>query len=332
MKRYIFYSILFLSGLFGLQSCFDDDSSEATIHIPEIEIDTTGIPVAHYAVSGRPLVIRPNVTQEGSDGSNLSYEWKISMKALSYSSETVEYFTVGTQMHIDTVLPMPSATNAYNLWYQVTDNNTGIRKDIVWQIYVNPAYPEGLLVASTYDGSTSDLSYIKDKDFYYGWVDTSDVKEVDHKLYSAANGAGYPGLIKDMQCYYNSATGIAGRRFNVITDKDYFVLDKEYKLVGVNHQVVFDQEMEIKPQQLYHCYSSSIGLVNNGAIYRINIDKNAKPGISMSGKVVITSESGAAIEKWVQIDNCIATSMNSGGAFGMWYLWRHRKCLVAYAR
>ena len=73
MKRNLLYLVLCVSLLTSLTGCYEDKSTEATIEIPEIEIDTTGIKPELVVTRYQRLQVNPSVSKEGTDPSEFSY-------------------------------------------------------------------------------------------------------------------------------------------------------------------------------------------------------------------------------------------------------------------
>ena len=71
MKRYLLYMLLILWNVSFFTACFDDKSTNADHPIPDIVIDTTGIPETFKVVQNGRLSIQPKVMRDNGDNSDL---------------------------------------------------------------------------------------------------------------------------------------------------------------------------------------------------------------------------------------------------------------------
>lgn len=276
MKRILLYSFIVLFSLPFLVACFDDKSTEADHIIPEIVIDTVGLNLgeAIYVKQYETLELAPKIFQEGLDGTNLSYKWVVSMQQYSVGAELI-WITLGTESALNAEIINDSSPNAYRLWLQVTDENTGIRKDMVWQLYVQNAYTEGLVVASTNDGRTTDISLVQGEDFTVNWKE-GETPTIQHELYSYSNdGEKIDGLVTGIVANETQKTGLGTfKHFCLIGDDFFMEMDKGYKFLGKNLDVSYDKASIFSPTQIALCNGTYV-LVNNGGIGTVEFTENS---------------------------------------------------------
>ena len=78
-----------MAGMFFLQSCLDDSGNYSYSDLIPIEVDSTNIASSYRVTQWDYLVIDPAVKQ-GTDDSNLSYEWRIFQTSGMPNTETGE--------------------------------------------------------------------------------------------------------------------------------------------------------------------------------------------------------------------------------------------------
>ncbi|MBV4358914.1 PKD-like family lipoprotein [Pinibacter aurantiacus] len=186
MKKISLYILLFISVL--AVSCLKDRSNY-NIHTPNpIVIDTTGVPGSYVVFQMDTLRISPAISKEGLNPDNLTYSW------------TMNYFqgykrVIGTQKKLEGVVTEAPNSSAYSLILTVTDTTTNLKAFFSWIVTVNPRFGEGLVVADTKDGVNTDLNLIMAYNFTSNILYDS-ISRVYKNLYSAANGAPLPGIVK----------------------------------------------------------------------------------------------------------------------------------------
>src|SRR5699024_11154268 len=89
--------------------------------------------------------------------SRLSYQWKINLEP-----GTDFYEVIGDKknlIHVAKLRPN-DVRNPYQILLTVTDNKTGLQYLMGWPLQVLNSLGEGLVVAASKDGNTTDLSLI----------------------------------------------------------------------------------------------------------------------------------------------------------------------------
>lgn len=322
MKRYILYMLLVLWNISFFTACFDDKSTDPDHPIPDIVIDTTGIPAQFKVVQNERLVIKPKIVRDNGDPSDLSYKWLLNTVATT-SQQTGEnysnYVCIGESATLDTTIFLTPNETTYFLWFQVTDNKTQYRRDILWNVLVQSAYNEGILIASTKDGRTTDFSLIEGQQFTEGWTAAD---KISHDLYSSVNGSTMEGLVNQICHSYNSNTQVKSKRFYCIGDDFYTLVDGlEYELVGRNFEVIYDNTLPMKPEQIFLC-SNNIVWVNDGSMYPFSSSLARDfPNIQIPMGFAV-QEGETQVMKTSRVDKYVAythQSSNGNYAWGVWY-------------
>ena len=161
-RKNIFALCLLLAGLgTALTGCYEDKSSLRETTLPSVVIDTTGIGGAIHVGYFDRLTLAPEISRNGEKNpSGLTYEWYI-----TDAPNSTEYLQLGTEPVLDTIISLPIHSNYYTLFFKVTDTeNDNLEAYTVWQLYIQSAFVDGLLIADTKDGVSSDFTLIKNKD------------------------------------------------------------------------------------------------------------------------------------------------------------------------
>ena len=97
-----------MAGMFFLQSCLDDSGNYSYSDLIPIEVDSTNIASSYRVTQWDYLVIDPAVKQ-GTDDSNLSYEWRIFQSSGMPNTETGEIIddVVGTERKLNYQVTIP---------------------------------------------------------------------------------------------------------------------------------------------------------------------------------------------------------------------------------
>lgn len=170
LRSFLIYCLFTFITVFILVSCdFKDKGNLVITPLTDITIDTTGIPLQTNVEQDSLLTIKPVVTREGVGDGAFSYEWRITLgPGADFSKARV----IGKEKHLSAILNgLEPSTNYYSIWFRVTDNTTGLMKGIVFRVVVEPPARQGLVVADSEDGQTSDLSFIMDTLFTTNWVE-----------------------------------------------------------------------------------------------------------------------------------------------------------------
>ena len=130
------------------------------------------------------------------------------------------------------------------------------------------------------------------------------------------------GLVKQVCHSYNSNSQVKSKRFYCIGDDFYTLVDGlEYELVGRNFEVIYDNTLTMKPEQVFYS-GSNVVWVNDGNIYPFSVSlARDYPNIQIPMKYAV-QEGEVQVTKTSKVDKCVAfthQSTNSSSAWGVWY-------------
>lgn len=184
MKKYIWLLVL---GMFMTQSCLDDKTNYDYRELVPIEIDETSFQSSYRVTQLNNLVIDP-VIKQGSDDSNLNFEWRIAQTNTQPNTETGTIINevVGKERRLDYKVTIPPGV--YDLILTVSDKQNGVSELLKRTLNIDSYAPVGLMIMHG-DDQESDVSILVNNRM------VSDVisDEVKHNLFSGTNGKKIPG-------------------------------------------------------------------------------------------------------------------------------------------
>lgn len=279
--------LLLLLSCVMLYSCFKDDSTLDTMSIDGVVIDTTGM--SELSVfQFEDLVVEPNL--QFPDNSDLSYEWRINLAP----NDTV-YQVIGEERNLSyQINNSPTASGRpYQIYYTVTDNNTGIDYIMTWPLTIRNGIGEGLVLAVTPDGASSDISHIMSPEVTTDFDNT----EIKYNIYSARNGGPLPGIIKEMtfaQIYGQDA-------LLALTDNYIYRINTvDYSLQGTNDDLFFVGPGIYNPQAFYEAPQANV-LINNGELTSTYFGASKKYGAPFDSNFVVPSIVGINTTPYVPV-------------------------------
>lgn len=213
MKRisYIKCLLIVLSCSMALSSCYDDKSTYATGQINSVVIDTTGISQAIHLGYMEQLNIAPSIYRgsDVKDTTGLTYHWEITETVSSMS----DFEPIGNARDLHYVVNREiNPADYYTLRLTVTDPENGnLQTMCSWKVYVQSSFMGGLVVSDTKDGSTSDISYIKNGTLTESY--TGDEKIYYHLLQNSI-GKSYNGLLSTLMYEVMGYTTFASTHVN----------------------------------------------------------------------------------------------------------------------
>lgn len=284
-----------------LSSCYEDFSKVKEFDIPEVKIDTTGIAGPFYIFNNETLKISPKVSREGLSESDLSYEWLITMTPYTYGYYSGEIFMpLSSKKDLDTIISLKPSTNPYGIWYRVTDMKEDLVYSVMWTVYIQTSYGEGLLVLDTKDDATTDISLIMGKDFTEKY--DKDNPTTMHHLYSLHNEKGIDGLVTSTR--FEHVKSANAKTLYTITDNSLMALDLlDFSTVGKNLDLSYDDELIFKPTQLSN-QSNVILFINNGEIrfFRTKITVSVSGDYTVDKYVSVVHETSGVEPRLVFYD------------------------------
>ena len=201
MKK-IVYLIVCMCTVWCYSCSYSDLSSNAGNPIPDLIIDTTGVPYPLVTKLGEQLVVEPKVSSASNPERDFSYEWRISnVPNASTTLMDLNLTVVGREEKLNYTVVLPPDATTYQLWYIVVDNKSGLVANKMWRLLVEMDATQGLLVAHSDDGVTTELSLLQDTLFtaaFRGTTDKApDPTKINH-IFSTIHGAKYNGIVKEM--------------------------------------------------------------------------------------------------------------------------------------
>lgn len=311
----LFVVCMLLSGFWT--GCFEDHSTDADTFVPEILIDTVGIPLLHYLGQFEILQITPKITLEQGVSHELSYKWYLnSVAEIDNKPGYKNYFElVSEEKDLNVQISNPPHSRPYLLWYQVTDETSGYTQDVVWQVKVNTGFRDGLLVASTYDGVNTDLTVVEGASYTLGW---SQPDRVTHKLYSSTNGQPMEGIVTDMLSIIDNE--VASKVFLCQGKGFYEVVNGDnYTRYGRNAEVIADDRLPLNGTQMFVNGANNIVWVNEGLAYTFYGLNTLGPFLPIDNSYMAI-ENGMMVFREYEIDDYMAYARESlRPAWAIWY-------------
>lgn len=228
MKKYI----LPIACLLAFAACsYEDESSDITNPIPDMVIDTLSVPTVQKVAYKETLSIAPQI--KGGTGAGYQYEWRLGLKTGSLE----QYRVLSTEPTLVYEADQMPDVNPYKLWFRVTDVESGVMRGVVYDLYIGGLTTNGLAVAYSRDGQTSDIDLVEDDWFTVDYTGGA-TPTYRRNIYSETNGATFQGLIKKMydnKNYYNGAqqyfmTVIADHNIGRLTTLDYELIAQGQEL------------------------------------------------------------------------------------------------------
>ena len=191
MRKYVIFPLLAGWGLLAA-SCYDDKSTLQTTDIPKVQIEVpeaiaSELTVVHNAqldVTGIKITRDGKTNPEG-----LTYEWTVSQTANDSQPSLL-----ATTEEFHEVIDLPISSAGYLFLLTVTDPEYNLRYQYKWTLYVTAQYNEGVVVAYTTDGTTSDLGLVMHPQLTFKYAG-SDQGTVKKDLIKAANENPFPSLV-----------------------------------------------------------------------------------------------------------------------------------------
>lgn len=253
-----------------IQSCFKDDSLQDINKFEGVEIDTTGMS-ALSVYQFEHLTVEPDLRYQGITDERFSYEWKINLAP----NDTL-YEVLSNQRNLDSEIDFKPTDHDYPLQvvYTVTDEKTGINYIMSWPLRILNNIGEGIIVAETADGSSTDLSHIMSSEVTPGYESIS----VKHHVFSSINDNTIPGITKQLKYY-----SIYGKNAVLgITDEGIYRINPlDFTIDGTNGDLFYVAPDVFQPQKLDQVLQGSL-LVNNGNLTSTYFGASKKYGVPFS--------------------------------------------------
>lgn len=173
-------------GMMLMQSCLEDNGNYDYRELTPIEIDEASLQTSYRITQLNNLVVEPSVKQ-GSDDSNLAYEWRVAQPTNQPNTETgtVINEVVGNERRLDYKVTVPPGE--YNLSLTVSDKQNGVSELLTRKLYVESFAPAGLMVMHGNDQGSDVSILVNDR-----LVTDVTRDDVTHNIFSYTNGKNIP--------------------------------------------------------------------------------------------------------------------------------------------
>lgn len=242
--------------LFGLSSCYKDNSAVNYKMITPLRIEHGDLEERYYAFALDTLRITPIVYKEGVKDVDLEYYWEI-------SGNLIEPTQVGDKASLKIELNFPPESNSYGLLYRVTDKNTGIYIEKVFEVTIQSPFGTGLLVCDSRDGVKSDISLIMARNF--DAVIKKGADTVMSDLFSRMNNRKVDGIITATNSnVYGVVRSLSIATLNSIERVDPF----DFLFMDANAKMFYVDPGVYKVSGITYISSSGVELlINDGKIH-----------------------------------------------------------------
>lgn len=258
MKRILYLLLLVLT--ISIEACYDDTSTYDTGVLPEIKINLDNIEEnLHVAYLGNLKIDIP-VSKDGQvDHPDLAYLWELESSGLENIKEVVSRERI-----LDVTVTVPISAAGYDLLLTVTDSATSLQYFAKFKVVVESEFGEGLLVAHSSNGQTSDLSLIMDEHLTKNFTGE---RKVFHHIY-ASQGKEFPDKMLNMLYTISGATW--GSYENIIWgvgEKDVYRINlKDFSYVTTK-SIVPLADASFKGNAFYPAPQATL-LVANTSVYQ----------------------------------------------------------------
>ena len=277
-----------LSSLLGACS-YEDKTTYAGDPMPEIKIDTVGIPARIIVYREDTLRLKPSVSREGNPDKKFDYEWRITLEP---GSDFKQAKTISEEETLEYVISELPDTRPYNLWYRVTDQMTGLMQSIMWELTVDASSGQGLVVATTSDERTTDFSIVQDSlcTGYYYEKGTTKILPTSYRynyFSKQNNGKTMDGVVKWM---FSQPRIYKGRSTYMLHGASKHNL---FRMNSINHEVIlegmdnfydpfFEIDVDYYLLQGEGTYTNAV-LSNKGRVYGLPRERNNQNGFCKFG-------------------------------------------------
>lgn len=178
----------------GLAGCYEDKSTYATDQIPDIVLTDTET-TAIYTGYLEQIDFAPELAQGGKvleDNDNYTYTWE-----LNEVPDENQFQTISTERELHVTVPNGISTTPYLLKLTVKDTENDLEYLFWWDLYIQSAFLDGLVISDTKDGATSDLTLVLNQKLTTNYAGKEE-KIFRNILASGSSAAAYPGLLRSL--------------------------------------------------------------------------------------------------------------------------------------
>lgn len=285
MRKHTLYLLLAGWGLLAA-SCYDDKSTLQTTHIPPVEIEVPEAIASQLTVvhNARLDITGIRITKDGRENpEELAYEWTVSQ-----TDNDSEAISLATTREFHEVIDLPISSKGYLFLLTVTDTAHDLKYQYKWTLIVTAQYNEGLVVAYTKDGTTSDLGLIMHPQLtetYSG----AEQGTVEKELVSRRNGGPFPSAVTHMLYTYDKTD-----KKNILwvsTGDDLMRVETDYyEILGHKEEAFVYLPGKLDVQSLLNTYQCTM-ILNDGDIYETLLSRG-RISTPVSGTETMTVDNG----------------------------------------
>lgn len=233
----------------------------------------------------------------------VSYRWEINQ-----TPGSTEFVVLGRERNLKTTINNHILSASYRLIFTAIDDKHGIEYQKSWPLFVSSSFREGIVVADTRDGSSSDLSHIMDNNITTSYNGGEKIK---YNIWKSASGNSHPALIKSINYAYHRPSSILTK--NVITaifqNKDISMFDcVDFSLYKSAEHIFPGKGANFDPQAFYTINNAQWILVANNMAYLFNSNQ----GIT---SFMLPASGVNYVDKGVMV----ADNSAGSGPYAFWY-------------
>lgn len=304
MKKIVYKPLIFLLAIMVASSCFQDKSTLDTSKIDPILIESEDIPdILRVEYLGN-ITLEPTVKMgRETNPETLDYKWEINQ-----TPGHTSMVEIGNERILNTTITNQILSAAYSLMLTVTDTEHGLQYQKAWPLYVSSAFREGIIVADTKDGSTSDLNHIMDNSITTSY---NQGERITYDIWEKANGHKHPSLIKRIDYAFYSPSAILAR--NIVTT---IYEDKNIQMIDCEDFSVFKEKELIYPGMDASFNPQGFASINR--MYWM-LTENNKPYVTTSNGTTVSFVMPVSGIQPADNGVIIPDYSNGAGPYAIWY-------------
>lgn len=267
MRKYAIYLLLAGWGLLAA-ACYEDTSTLQTTEIPPVEIEVPEAIAASLSVvhNAQLDVTGIRITKAGRENpEELAYAWSVCK-----TQNGSEPILLATTPELHEVIDLPISSDGYYLILTVTDTEHDLQYLYKWNLYVTAQYNEGLVVAYTTDGTTSDLGLIMHPRITYQYSG-GEQGTVEKDLIRKANGAPFPAPVTHLLYTYDKDQ--YRNMLWVSTPDDLMRVETDYyEILGHSGDYFVYPPRKLDIRNILNTFQCTM-IVNDGDIYETQLSR-----------------------------------------------------------
>ncbi|MEZ7884118.1 MAG: hypothetical protein QMB39_02555, partial [Bacteroidales bacterium] len=180
---------------------------------------------------------------------------------------STDMVVIGTNRELKTTVVNQILSTSYTLIFTVKDSRYGIEYQKSWPLFVSSSLREGIAVASTRDGISSDISLIMDNSITTSYDKGAVIK---YDLWKATTGSSHPALIKSITYTLHKPSAIQTKNIiaAIFENKDIRMYDcQNYSLYKTADQIFPTRNSTFDPQAFYTINNGYWLLVSANKVY-----------------------------------------------------------------